>query len=255
MTLVSDPLPLGDHRARVLQYLRGIALPFSSLAGQIVEDRLSGGDERDLLRPTLVLWAARACGGNLDDAVPVAGAFALFDQFTLLHDELVEAGPAGGAVARWGLGQSLNAGDALYALALRSLAEDAIDAPRRLAVAELAARSVLEAIEGRNIDVELNARGARGGLLAAVRSMRRRSATLTGAAVRAGALLAGAPERVQRDFERVGRLFDAALGATDASLAQRLGEKAVAVAARSVTDRASLACLDEVVRFVAARSS
>jgi geranylgeranyl pyrophosphate synthase len=246
---------LADRRARVLEYLRGIALPFTSVAGTIVSECLSASQDRDLLRPSLVLWAVEACGGPTPDALPVAAALALFERFMVLHDELVEPQAKASSVARWGLGQSLNAGDALYALALRTLADDVGDPARRLAVATLVSRTVLEAIEGRTIDVERSARGASNGLFAQMRSVRRRSAALTGAALKAGAMLAGSSERTARGFDRAGRLLDAAtaVAAIDPSLAARIGLKAESAIAGFVSSEAALDEFEEVVRFVASR--
>jgi geranylgeranyl diphosphate synthase type I len=237
-----------------LEYLGGIALPFTSVAGTIVREWLgASADERDLLRPSLVLWANDACGARSRDALPVAASFAFFDRFMLLHDELVEPLAQSGSVAQWGLGQSVNAGDALYALALRTLAEDVEDAPRRLAAASVVSKAVLESIEGRNNDVERTARGARDGRYSQMRSVRRRSAVLTGAAVRAGALLAGASEPVVRGFDRIGRLLDAAIAVSplDSLLGARVRDRAIAVASRWIADRRSLDAFEEVVRFVA----
>jgi geranylgeranyl pyrophosphate synthase len=198
-----------------------------------------------------------ACEGNGDDAVPVAAAFEFFDRFMLLHDELVEDdAQTGQALARWGLGQSLNAGDALYALALRALAEDVIDAGRRLEVAAFVARAILDAIEGRNVDVGRFSRGERDGFFARIRSLRRRSAALSGAALQAGAAIAGASEEVRRGFDRAGRLLDAAAiaaASNESSIAERLVEKAVASVERCLEDSAQAENFAEVARYVAAR--
>lgn len=263
MPLASEPLPLGDNRALVLEYLRGIALPPPrSVAWTIIEERRPPETQRPLLRPSLLLWSCAACGGELRDAIPVAAAFDLFDRFMLLHDELVEAPTAGSGerlespVARWGLGQSLNAGDALYALALRALAQDVGNAERRLRVASLVTRAVLQAIEGRTNDTERGALGYRDdGLFARVRSVRRRSAALTGAALEAGALIAGAPPEVQRAFNRAGRLIEVAGSSEDRLLARRLTEKAVTAVERCIPDRQQLRAFEEVARYVAARAA
>ena len=255
MPLASQPLPLGDNRALVLEYLRGIALPLRSVAWTIIEEAGPPQAQRPLLRPSLVLWSCAACGGDLNDALPVAAAFDLFDRFMLLHDALVDAPPARGGgqsetpAARWGLGQSLNAGDALYAMALRALAQDVGNAPRRLQAASLVTRAVLKAIEGRANDIE---RGAGDGLRARVRSLRDRSATLTGAAIESGALIAGAPAPVQRAFNRAGGLLDAAGAADDPLLARRLSEKACAAIRRCIPIRDRLDAFEEVTRYVAA---
>lgn len=251
------PLPLGEHRACVLEYLRTIALPQRSVAAAIIDERRPPLEQRLLLRPILVLWAATACGARKHDATPVAAAFDLFDRFMSLHDELVDA-PAQGRpaspVARWGLGQSLNAGDALYALALRALAQDVVEPQRRLRVAGLVTRAVLEAIEGRTSDTQAGVAARSGGLLDRVRSLRRRSAALTAAALEAGAAIAAAPPEVCRQFRRAGGLLDLAAAAGDPVLGARIGGRAQAAVARSVADSGALAGFDEVVRYVVAAS-
>lgn len=254
MTLVPEPLPLNEHRARVLDYLRGITTPFTSVAGAIIAERLPADDIHDLLRPSLVLWACVVCDGNVADAVPVAAAFDFFDRFMLLHDELVEGRAS--TIERWGLGQSLNAGDALYSLALRTLAEDVIDAPRRLEVAAFVARAVLEAVEGRNVDVGRSTRGEHDSLFARVRSLRRRSAALSGAALQAGATIAGAPSAVRRSFDRAGRLLDAAGIAAangDLHLSERLAAKAVSAIAGGLSHRTHAEHFAQVARYVSTR--
>ncbi|MGA8533447.1 MAG: polyprenyl synthetase family protein [Candidatus Tumulicola sp.] len=264
-----ESLPLGEHRARVLEYLRGNAWPFRSVARSIIEQWHIAERERLMLRPNLVLWACAACGGGpeaMADALPVAAAFDLFDRFMLLHDELVEEVDATTApvsrdpsptVARWGLGQSLNAGDALYAMALRALAQDVGDPQRRLRAASLVTRAVLEAIEGRTDDVERIARGrtSRDGLLARVRSVRRRSATLTGAALEAGALIAVAPANVCRGFDRAGRLLAAAASSDEPLLASRLAAKALDSIERCISDRTQVAAFENVARHVATKAA
>lgn len=257
MPQTSAPLPLGEHRARVLEYLRTIALPQRSVAAAIIVERRPPVEERLLLRPVLVLWAATACGAGARDATPVAAAFDLFDRFMSLHDELVDPpapSRAESPVARWGLGQSLNAGDALYAMALRALAQDVLEAQRRLRVAGLVTRAVLEAIEGRTSDTRAGAAARNGGLLGRVRSLRRRSAALTAAALEAGAAIADASPAVCREFRRAGGLLDLAAAAGDPALGARVGERAVAAVARSIADADALAGFDEVVRYVVAAS-
>ena len=222
MTAIRDPIPLGNHRASIARYLRGIALPAGSVAARIIEERLPADDAADPLRPSLVLWACAAANGNLADALPVAAAFDLFDRFLLLHDELANESAAD-AVARWGVGQSLNAGDALYALAFRCLASDVLEPSPRLATARLVGQAVLEAI-GHSTD------GAR------------RSAVLTSAAMEAGAVIARAPEPVLRRFIEAGVLLT-----TD--------PMAAVTVLWPYTPREDLAAFEEVARYVAQRAA
>lgn len=187
MPPLGDPFPLPNHRARLAQYLSNVRFSSATVAGRIIEDRHPLRNGSNPVRPALVLWACEARSGDFADAVPVGAAFDLFDRFLLLHEELTRDSAT---VARWGLGQSLNAGDALYALAFRSLAADVVDAARRLEAARLAGEAVLEAI-------------------ACDRDDTARAAVLTGAALRCGAIIGGASDRVARAFLEAGRLLAA----------------------------------------------
>ncbi len=223
MTSPLDAVPLSAHRASLQRYVGGVAASFDSVAGRIIEERLSDGFTRHPLRAVLVLWACAAAGGDdCADALPVAAAFDLFDRFMLLHDELAD--DSASTIARWGLGQSLNAGDALYAVAFRSLAADVRSPRRRLQAARLAGEAVLKAIE-------------------ASPSAPEGRAALTAAALRAGATIGGASEDVAFCFERAGY----ALGA---------GRENEAIAAlRPCTRKADLDTFTEVARYVAQRAA
>jgi hypothetical protein len=206
MTSLSNAVPLSAHRESLQRYRAGIAFKFDSVAGQIIAERLAAGYVRAPLRASLLLWACSASGGALPDALPVAAAFDLFDRFILLHDELSEESSE--TVARWGLGQSLNAGDALYAVAFRTLASDVGAPGPRLEAARLVAEAVLEAIEGHDGTGRC---------------------ALTGAALRAGAVIAGASAEVAQAFERAGRTLGMASEAEDTQHAQRLAREAIAL--------------------------
>lgn len=234
MTALADSIPLANHRACIASYLRKIVSSGSSVAARIIEERLPERYAGDPLRPSLVMWACAASQGNMADAVPVAAAFDLFDRFLALHDELAGE-PAAATVARWGLGQSLNAGDALYALAFRSLASDVSEPSRRLETARLVGEAVLEAI-------------ANGG------DETLRNAVLTAAALEAGAVIAGASELVVRDYAEAGRFLSAAARYDDAALAQRAGHQAVHVL-RPHASRSDIALFEEVTRYVARRAA
>lgn len=215
MTSSGDQIPLRLHRTCIAQYLRKIAFPTRSVAARIIEERLPVAVLSEPVRPALVLWACAANGGELADAVPVAAAFDLFDRFLVLHDELTD--PSSPTVAKWGLGQSLNAGDALYALAFRTLASDVIDPARRVETARIAGEAVLEAIDGAR-------------------------AALTRAALQAGAVLAGSAAAVVDSFGQAGVLL---AGRPQAALA----------ALRECTPLSDLAAFEEVARYVARRAA
>ncbi len=231
MTSLSDAVPLSAHRDSLARYLAEIGFTFESVAGKIIAERLEPGFVRDPLRACLLLWAACANGGQLSDALPVAAAFDLFDRFMLLHDELAEG--AGETAARWGVGQSLNAGDALYAVAFRCLAADAIVAPNRLDAARLAAEAVLAALES---DPAQSRR------------------VLTAAAMEAGAVIAGAPAHAVAALRDAGHALAAAGESGDAAEAGRLAERAISLV-RGCTHGEAVDAFVEVARNVARRAA
>ena len=146
MTSRSDAVLLSVHEDSLQRYLYGIAGRFDSVAGLQHFSAPGRWPACVSMRPALQLWAAAANGAALEDALPIAAAFDLFDQFMLLHDELADAKAM--TIGRWGLGPGLNAGDALYALAFRMLAGDVVQPSRRLAAARLVGEAVLAALDG-----------------------------------------------------------------------------------------------------------
>ncbi|HLY02500.1 MAG TPA: hypothetical protein VKR56_08375 [Candidatus Cybelea sp.] len=225
--------PLSAHRASLERYLSEIAFPFDSVAGRIIAERLPISSARDPVRPCLLLWACAANGGDTADALPVAVAFDLFDRFMLLHDELADV--RADTIVRWGLGQSLNAGDAFYALAFRSLASDVGDPACRLQVARLVGEAVLEAIEDRE--------GAMEGRCA-----------LTGAALQAGAIIGGASPDVAATFARAGRALGMASETNDSESAKRFARASIG-ALQPCTREADLDVFAEVAFYVARQAA
>jgi hypothetical protein len=100
----------------------------------LVEARGAGAGGK-ALRPTLVLLAAEACGGEPDDTVPAAVAAELVHNFSLLHE----------------LGAAILAGDALLTLAFDVLAASGHpagpDGMRMLSIA------VQDLVDGQSADI------------------------------------------------------------------------------------------------------
>ncbi len=84
-------------------------------------NELIGGQGR-FVRPALALGCARAAGGHAADAVPMAVATELVNDFSLLHDDVIDGDdirrerPAAWTV--FGLSEALLTGDALLAVAM-----------------------------------------------------------------------------------------------------------------------------------------
>jgi geranylgeranyl diphosphate synthase type I len=150
-----------------------------------------------LVRPALCLWAAEACGASIEIALPIAAGIELIHNFTLIHDDIQD----GDHLRRnretvwavWGTAQGINAGDALHALAFRTLASDGLDPERHLSAARAIAEAVLVVVEGQALDLRLEG-DPQTSVRTYLRMIGAKTAALIGASLQAGALAAGAPQ-------------------------------------------------------------
>jgi hypothetical protein len=219
MTAPTPALPLPRERELVGAYLRSLRIPYESLAGEIIARHLAPAS--DLLAAALVLWACDASGGDPSHAVPTAAAVELFRRSEVLRDELLAGQPASG------LGQCLNAGDALNAIAYRALVEGPAGPARLLRSSAIVTSAFVEGIE-------------------------RRNGAILWAGLEAGAVLGGASERLARRLRRAGRLLAAA---ASGSRPREYVAKAVAAVERSGVDGAHAGRFAEVARYVAAQAA
>lgn len=115
------------------------------------------------IRPTLCLLACEAVGGDYKKALPTAVAIELVHTFTLIHDDvmdedLVRRGrPTAAAI--WGNPIAITAGDGLFAIAFRSIAENAkVPGVRRetvLRLVQMLADTCLGLSQGQTMDLLL----------------------------------------------------------------------------------------------------
>jgi len=159
---------------------------------------LAGGKR---LRPILVIAGAEAVGGTAELVLPTACALELIHTYSLIHDDLPamddddfrRGRPTNHKV--FGEAIAILAGDALLTLAFRLMAENAarVAEPRLICqvVAEVATAAGTEGmVGGQVIDIESEGRTVAPATLDEIHT--RKTAALIRAALRAGALLAGA---------------------------------------------------------------
>ena len=117
------------------------------------------------VRPTLCLLSCEAAGGSAELAAPAAAALELIHAFTLIHDDVADGDEVrrGRPTVwrRWGVGQAITAGDALYSLANLCLAR--LDGGRlgpelALAVHQEVNAAVLAVCEGQQLDISFEGR-------------------------------------------------------------------------------------------------
>lgn len=152
------------------------------------------------LRPVFLLLACEAQGGDWQQALPAAAAIELLHNFTLIHDDIEDRDrtrrgrPTLWAV--WGEPQAINAGDALFTLAYRSLfaLQTAQVSPEIvLCAVNRYTDAILHITEGQHLDLSFEAESEvdEATYLTMIQG---KTAALLGLACELGGILAGASE-------------------------------------------------------------
>lgn len=225
-TSKAPPAALTSYTVTIEATLRRFALSARSLVGRMTGYHLGWLDDRGratvaspgkYLRPSLCLWAAEACGGTVEDALPAAAAIELMHNFTLIHDDIQDRDllrrgrPTVWNI--WGEGQAINAGDALHALAFHILCHHA-DPARAALISGILSKALLRVIDGQCLDLALEGRPSTPPLTY-FRLIRLKTAALIGAALEAGAISAGASAPTRRTFRHAGELLGLAFQLRD----------------------------------------
>ncbi|MFC8820960.1 family 2 encapsulin nanocompartment cargo protein polyprenyl transferase [Streptomyces rochei] len=170
----------------------------------------ASGNAGKAIRPALVLASAAALGGPTARAaaVPAAAAVELVHNFTLLHDDVMDRDatrrhrPTAWTV--FGDADAILAGDALHALALRSLA--VVPHPASAAAAARLADCVMELCEGQHADTAMERRAPDEVTLDETLVMAEaKTGALLGCACALGALYAGAADEEVAALDAFGR--------------------------------------------------
>lgn len=150
---------------------------------------LEAGGKR--IRPGLCLLACSACGGDERDAVPFAAAVELVHNFTLIHDDIMDADLVRrgreSVHAKYGVPYAINAGDGMFAIAFQCLA----DGPRAAEALKVLSIAVREVAEGQTMDMGFE--GKQVSEADYFEMIKRKTGVLIEASVRLGALAADAP--------------------------------------------------------------
>ena len=117
------------------------------------------------LRPAVALLSCAAAGGDRARSAPVAAAIELLHQFTLIHDDIQDESPTRRhrptVWTVWGIGQAINAGDAMHAsahLALYRLIDVGVDVGLVMRLAGEYDRMTIEIVRGQVRDLGFEGR-------------------------------------------------------------------------------------------------
>lgn len=156
------------------------------------------------LRPLLCTVASSAFSPDWQDALPVAVALEIFHNFTLLHDDLMDASPLRRGqetvYRRWSVNTAILSGDAMSIEAYAALGE--VQRPALLgALFQRFSKMALEVCIGQQLDMEFETRSD---VTSAeyMEMIRLKTSVLLGCALELGALVGGASEAdAQRLYE------------------------------------------------------
>lgn len=159
------------------------------------------------VRPAAVLMGCELFGGTPEQALDEALGIELFHNFTLMHDDIMDAAPLrrGRPTVhmQWNVNSAILSGDAMLVKAYQLMGRDPV-------VSALFSRYALEVCEGQQLDMDFEQRDAV--TLDEYRAMiRLKTAVLLSCALQVGAAVSGAPveerERVGRVGEYLGLAF------------------------------------------------
>ena len=119
---------------------------------------MSGGGKR--IRPTLLLLACEAFGGDVQQALPAAAAVEMFHNFTLLHDDIMDNAEVRrgkpSVYASWGNNVAILSGDAMMICSYRLLSK--VPSEKLASIMEIFTTTALQVCEGQQYDMDFESR-------------------------------------------------------------------------------------------------
>jgi geranylgeranyl diphosphate synthase type I len=166
----------------------------------------SGGKR---LRPSMLLLAGEAAGGDAAALAPAAVSIELIHNFTLIHDDIMDNADVrrGRAAVHklWGLSGAILAGDTLYSKAFQVLGTSPAEPRVVLDAMNVLSRTCTAICEGQWLDLEFENR-ENVSEEEYMEMIEKKTGVLYGASACMGGLLAGASLATAKGLEEFGRL-------------------------------------------------
>ncbi len=155
---------------------------------------LSLGGKR--IRPVMLLMACELFGGEISKALRPAVGIEVFHNFTLLHDDIMDKSPIRRGretvYKKWNTNIAILSGDAMYAKAYEYFLD--LDENCLREVLKVFTRAAIDVCEGQQYDMNFEST-EKVTIPDYLNMIGLKTAALTGASLRIGALIAGAPEK------------------------------------------------------------
>lgn len=155
------------------------------------------------MRPVLVMMGASAFGEDIQKALPAAAAVEIFHNFTLLHDDIMDAAPLRRGQRtvheKWDANTAILSGDVMMILASQFLEKYEGKTYKRLTT--LFNRTAIEVCEGQQYDMDFETREDVS-VEEYIEMIRLKTSVLVAAALKMGAIIAeSSEEEAQKIYE------------------------------------------------------
>lgn len=158
-----------------------------------IQYTLSLGGKR--LRPTLCMMGCELFGGDCKKTLPAAIAIEIFHNFTLVHDDIMDNSPIRRGqptvYKKWNTNVAILSGDVMFAKAYEYVTK--IDSPNLRQILNIFTETAIKVCEGQQYDMDYE-ETARVTIDDYLKMITLKTAVLTGASLKIGALIAGAQQ-------------------------------------------------------------
>ncbi|MGC6432072.1 MAG: polyprenyl synthetase family protein [Jejuia sp.] len=165
---------------------------------------LSLGGKR--LRPILTLMTTDIFGGNYKEALNAALSVEVFHNFSLVHDDIMDDAPLRRGQQtvheKWDVNTGILSGDAMLIMAYQLF--ENYEATKFQNLAQLFSKTALEVCEGQQYDVDFETRSDVT-IPEYLKMIEYKTAVLVGAAMKMGAIVAGATSEDQHSIYEFGK--------------------------------------------------
>ena len=207
---------LSDYSAHIEKVLRDIEYPGGVLTSlyEPISYAMQAGGKR--IRPSLLLMAADAFGLKAEEAESAAVGIELFHNFTLLHDDVMDASDVRrgrpSVHARWDVNTAILSGDTMLTLATQAICRVPESCLRE--VIDTFNKMAIRVYEGQRLDMDFET-SEDVTLDDYLRMVADKTGALLGASARIGALIGGASEKDASRMEEYGMMLGLAFQIQD----------------------------------------
>lgn len=168
------------------------------------------------IRPILTLMGVDVFGGDVKSALPAAMAVEVFHNFSLVHDDIMDAAPLRRGKetvhTKWDINTGILSGDAMLIVAYQYL--ESYEPILFKSLMQLFSKTAREVCEGQQYDVDFEIRNDVT-IPEYLHMIEYKTAVLVGCAFQMGAMIAGVPKEDQQKMYEFGRLLGVAFQLQD----------------------------------------